>query len=165
MLKKRILEELCVLFAISVLLVVTGFAVVGDSLFFQSDFFSIYMVLGVLSSSLFAVLALLVLGVAFFSRRFRRSLSFLSDCALADLVLAGFVFFLLWDLDERFRIFGLFRKLHAGFMFGMLWLLLVVGAWFLVARAKTREAIARRTGLVALVTVPPALGLWVGLIG
>ncbi|MCH8996893.1 MAG: sulfatase-like hydrolase/transferase [Proteobacteria bacterium] len=153
------------LFLLSALLVVTAFGLVEDSLFFQSDLESAFIVVMVLSGIVFFPLAA-VLGGLWALKRGRRAapVSVLGRAA-AIFVAGDFIYFILAGLDKEFRIFGLFRKLDAEYLFVVLWALCLGLVWYLLSRARGEEEIARRTSLLALTAVPLALVVFAGLLG
>lgn len=148
---------LALLFAISLVLVVTAFGLVEDSLFFQSDPKSAFVFVVALSIPVWIALTMAFLLSNLLMRRWRDgAVSFLGNI-LAAVILADVPYFLLAGLDKEFRIFDLFRKLDAEYLFIVLWAILVGGAGFLVAKASAKRNLAGRTALLANLGAPLAL--------
>lgn len=169
MYKRQIAEGLSLLFLLSALLVVTAFGLVEDSLFFQSDLESAFIVVMVLSGIVFfplaAVLAAMLGGLWALKRGFRAAPVSVLGRAAAIFVAGDFIYFILAGLDKEFRILGLFRKLDAEYLFVVLWALCLGFVWYLLSRTRGKEEIARRTSLLALIAVPLALVVFAGLLG
>ena len=165
MYKRQIAEGLSLLFLLSAILVVTAFGLVEDSLFFQSDLKSAFIVVMVLSGIAFFPLAAVLGGLWALKRGLRAATVSVLGRAAAIFVAGDFIYFILAGLDKEFRIFGLFRQLDAEYLFVVLWALCLGFVWYLLSRARGEEEIARRTSLLALTAVPLALVVFAGLLG
>ena len=165
MYKRQIAEGLSLLFLLSALLVVVAFGLVEDSLFFQSDLESAFIVVMVLSGIVFFPLAAVLGGLWALKRGLRAALVSVLGRAAAIFMAGDFIYFILAGLDKEFRIFGLFRKLDAEYLFVVLWALCLGFVWYLLSRARGKDEIARRTSLLALTAVPLALVVFAGLLG
>lgn len=152
-----ILRASALLFAISFALVVTAFGLVEDSLFFQSDARSAFVFVTALSGIVFVALGVACGALALAVPRSRAGFATAAGRALATLILAGLVYFCLAWLDKAFRIFGLFRKLDAEWLFLVLWALILAGSVFLIHRLRNGHEIAHRTARLALVASPLAV--------
>ena len=156
------LELLSLLFAIAAVLALSAFAVVEDSFFLRSDLRSLFVVVMAVGAVFLVPLAAGFGVLLALAPRLRGRAGTLAALALAALVTADFFYFFIAGLDKEFRILGLFRKLDAEYLFVVLWAVLVIGAWFLIARSAMGGAIARRTRTLALAGVPLALALLAG---
>lgn len=152
---------LALLFSISLVLVVTAFGLVEDSLFFQSDPNSAFVFIVALSIPLWFALTIAFLLSMFSMQRWRGGAVWFLGNILAAIILADVSYFLLAGLDKEFRIFGLFRKLDAEYLFIVLWAILAGGAGFLVAKASTTRKFAGRTVVLANLGAPVALAVFI----
>ena len=155
---------LALLFAIALVLVVTAFGLVEDSLFFQSDPQSAFVFVVALSIPVWIALTMAFLLSILLIRSWRDgAVRFLGNL-LAAVILADVPYFLLAGLDKEFRIFGLFRKLDAEYLFVVLWAILVGGAGFLVAKASAKRNLAGRTAVLANLAAPLALIAFIAIV-
>lgn len=155
-------RALALLFSISFVFVVTAFGLVEDSLFFQSDLKSAFVLVVALSIPLWIALTIaFVLSMLLTRRQPERAVLFLGNI-LATVILADVPYFFLAGLDKEFRIFDLFRKLDAEYLFIVLWAILVGGAGFLVAKASVKQNLAGRTALLASLAARIALAGFIG---
>lgn len=161
----RAVDFLCLVYVIANVLVLTAVGLFDDNLFFHSDFASILVIDTVVSAALFAGLVVLAAPALAASRGVRRRANEVAALALAALIVGNFGFFFFDVLDREFRIFGLFRKLDAEFLFFVLWLVIVGLSGFGLVRHGDRRGIVDRVLLLARVAAPLGLVAFAALLG
>ena len=158
-----VIPKICALiFSTSVVVVLTAFGLVEDTLFFHSDLRSAFVFMTALGCFVFAVLALICAAATLAFARLRKLMVANLGRFLAALLLADLLYFLLTWIDAEFRILGAIRRHDAEFLFFVLWLMLLGQAWFLIPRLPGHEEIVERTSVVAAIAAPLVLAAFAG---
>ena len=173
MLKSQSLKLPCLLFTISVLLVITVFGLFGDILFFRSDMVSAFIVVVAISGMVFVFVFIVCGGIMALSPRFyENALSYVGH-VLVSLIIVNTVYFLLNIIDVKFLVTVRVKRLlfpnipafYPEFLWLVFWCVLLVVVFYKLSKASGKETFVHRGSVVALVATPVILFLFVGVVG
>ena len=173
MLKSQSLKLLCLLFTISVLLVLTVFGLFGDILFFRSDIVSAFIVVVAISGIFFVFVLITCLGIMVLSPRFHEHAISYVGCVLVSLIIVNCAYFLINIIDVKFLVTLRAKRLvssyipvfYLEFVWLVFWGMLMVVVFYKLSKASGKETFVYRSSIVALLATPVTLVLFVGLVG